>query len=224
MFCFKHHKDIKKIYDYICNNKKCILDKIKLINLHPMKLLVKNFIMKYNFPPLQSKVMNIYNNLRNNKNIDSELLEYMFVFITITNYNDMIEFIYTVINDKNFYKNLKNIFKNLANISKCIEMSTSSILSKSDIEVIIKFYNHDINKVKKVFKLSTYNLLIALCMVYKESPTKVFKIKIGPKNKKYIKKNGTIKEEFKNKFPKANLKKLSKEDKFGVMYFALNHL
>ena len=101
---------------------------------------------------------------------------------------------------------------------------SGSTMNKSDVETVIKFYNHDISKVKKIFKLSTYNLLVALCMVYKDSPITVFKIKLGAKNQKYIKGRHTIKKEFKNKFPKANLKKLNSDDKIGVMYFALNHV
>jgi len=223
MFCFKYHKDLQKIYEYIKNNKKCINDKIKLLNLKPMKILITNFITKFNFPQLQAQVYKIYNFMRFNKNINSELIEYMFVFVTIINVDDMVDFIYTVINDKHFYKNLKDIFKNLSDISKCIAMSGTT-MSKNNIETIIKFYNYDINKVKKIFKLSTYNLLVALCMIYKEPPTNVFKIKLGAKNPKYIKGRHTIKKEFNNKFPKANLKKLNNDDKIGVMYFALNHV
>jgi hypothetical protein len=223
MFCFENHKDLIKMYEYIKNNKRCINKKIKLLNLKPMKILVTNFITKFNFPQLQSQVYKIYNFMRFNKNINSNLIEYMFIFATITNVNDMVDFIYTVINDKHFYKNLKDIFKSLSDISKCIAMSGTT-MNKSHIETIIKFYNHDIGKVKKIFKLSTYNLLVALCMVYKEPPTTIFKIKLGAKNPKYIKGRHTIKKEFKNKFPKANLNKLNSDDKIGVMYFALNHI
>tara|TARA_B100000780_G_scaffold273336_1_gene236777 strand:- start:179 stop:814 length:636 start_codon:yes stop_codon:yes gene_type:complete len=211
------------MYEYIKNNKKCINDKIKFINIESIKKIITIFLTNFDFTQLQEQVFKIYNFMRFNKNINNEIIEYMFIFATLRYVNDMVDLIYTIINDKYFYKNLKDIFESLSDISKCISI-TGVDMNKNDIDTIIKFYNYDINKVKKIYKLSTYNLMVAMCMVYNKPPTTIFKIKLGIKNNKYIKGRNTIKNEFKNKYPDANLTTLENEDRIGVMYFALNHL
>ena len=220
MFCFKHHKDLVKIYDYIKNNKRCINEKVKFLNISSIKNQISNFIYKFNYQALQVRILFIYNFLKDNKNISPELLEYMIIFINARNPDEVVQFIYSLINDRHFYKYILLIFKNLSNITKCIEMSASN-LSRKDFEMIIKFYNRDISKVKKILKISTYNLLLIMSMIYKE-PLRVFKIKLGNRNKDYIKSNKTIREEFKVKYPNADLKKLKPEDKLGVMFYALH--
>ena len=219
MFCFDKHKDLVKIYNYIKGNKKCINDKVKMLNLDTSREYITNLVYNYDFRPIQHKLTVVYKNLNKNNKVPKEIVEYLSVFISIKFPDTMVDFIYSFINDKKFYKNILFIFKTLSDITKCISI-TNDKLSRKDMDKIIKFYNHDISKIKKVLNVSTYNLLIMMSNLYPE-PLRTLKIKIGKINPKYEQGGKSLNIEFKNKFPKANLRKLSNEDKLGVMYYVM---
>ena len=98
------------------------------------------------------------------------------MFVSLKFPDTIVDFIYTFINDKNFYKNILFIFSYFADITKCINLTTDKI-NKNDMDRLLKYYNYDISKIKNIFKISTFNLLVLMSKLYSD-PIKTFKIKL----------------------------------------------
>ena len=219
MYCIDNHKELVKTYNYIKNNKKTIRKNIEFLNLETSQEYLTNFVYNYDFKPLRHKLLTVYKNLKDNPHAPKTLVEYLSIFISLKFPDTIVDFIYSFINDKNFYKNILFIFSYLSDITKCINLTTDRV-TKSDMDKLLRYYNYDISKIKNIFKVSTFNLLVLMSKLYPD-PLKVFKIITGKPNLKYENKNRTIHKEFKDKFPKAKLGRLSDENKIGVMYFCL---
>lgn len=221
MYCIDNHKELVKTYNYIKNNRKTIKKNIEFLNLDTSKSYVTNFVYNFDLVPLRNKLLIVYKNLKDNPHAPKTLIEFLSVFVSLKFPDTIVDFIYTFINDKNFYKNILFIFSYFADITKCINLTTDKI-TKNDMDRLLKYYNYDISKIKNIFKISTFNLLVLMSKLYPD-PIKTFKIKLGRPNPKYKNKNRSITKEFKDKYPKAKLGKINRDDRIGLMYYCFLH-
>ena len=207
MFCIKHHDDLVKYHTFIKKNKKVINDKIKLLNNQTSKIFMVNYISNFNFHSLQKKAMYIYKYVKDNKRIDDNIKEYLILFITSKTTQEMAQCIYTIMNDSDFYEYLLKISKMLSNISTCLELTIHDRLSPGDLKAILVFHDYKLTPFKKTLKMSTYEALLFISRL--TDPIDLFNIQLG-NSSNYKRGMYSIKEEFKLKFPKSNLKRLFK--------------
>ena len=221
MFCINHHDDLVKYHNYIKKNNKDINEKIKLLNTDTSKVFIKEFIESFNFHDLQKKAMYMYKYIRNNNKIHENIKEYLILFITAKNNKDMFQCIYTVINDPNFYDYILKLSKMLSNISTCLQLTINDNLSPCDIKTILEFHNYKLTPFKKTLKMSTYETLIFISRF--TDPIDLFNIQLGDISD-YERGLYSIRDEFKLKFPKSNLRDYSREDKVGIMFYAVKNI
>jgi len=221
MFCIKHHDDLVKYHTFIKKNKKTINDKIKLLNNDTSKLIMNNYISNFDFHDLQKQAMYIYKYIKNHKKINENVKEYLILFITAKNNKDMLQCIYTIINDPDFYEYILKISKLLSNISTCLELTIHDNLTPCDLKAILEFHDYKLTPFKKTLKMSTYEALIFISRF--TDPIDLFNIQLGNMSN-YKRGMYSVKKEFKLKFPKSNLRDYSKEDKVGIMFYAVKNI
>ena len=221
MFCIKHHDDLVKYHTFIKKNKKVITDKIKLLNNDTSKIFMANYVSNFNFHSLQKQAMYIYKYVRDNKRIDENVKEYLILFVTAKTDKEMLQCLYTIMNDPDFYDYLLKISKLLSNITTCLELTITDKLTPCDLKAILEFHDYKLTPFKKTLKMSTYEALIFISRF--TDPIDLFNIQLGDSSN-YKRGMYSIKEEFKLKFPQSNLRDYSREDKIGIMFFAVKNI
>ena len=74
----------------------------------------------------KNNAMYIYKYVKDNKRIDDNVIkEYLILFVTAKTDKEMLQCLYTVINDPDFYDYLLKISKLLSNISTCLELTVT---------------------------------------------------------------------------------------------------
>ena len=142
MYCIDNHKELVRTYNYIKNNRKTIKKNIEFLNLDTSKEYVTNFVYNFDFRPLKQQLFIVYKNLKNNPHAPKTLVEFLSVFVSLKFPDTIVDFIYSFINDKNFYKNILFIFSYFADITKCISLTTNKV-TKEDMDKLLKYYNYD---------------------------------------------------------------------------------